>query len=81
MDWIEPATGDAPHQPAHAPRSADIIDLGAADPPTTTRVVLERDLSPFDRLGTDERRCLLVRVLCGLVAYDAPEEPARRLAG
>ena len=81
MDWIEPAAGDATYHPAHAVRSAAVIDLGAADPPTTTRVVLDRDLSPIDRLGTDERRRLLVRVLCELVAYDPPEESAHRLAG
>jgi hypothetical protein len=81
MDWIEPATEDSTYRPAHARRTADILDLGAADPPPTTRVVLDRDLSPFDRLGTDERRRLLVRVLCELVAYDPPEESAHRLAG
>ncbi len=48
----------------------------------TTRVVLEGDLNPFERLGPDERKRLLVRVLCGLVAYDAEEEAAAdRLAG
>jgi len=42
---------------------------------STTRVVVDRDLNPFDRLSPLERRRLMVRVLCGLVAYDAPDEP------
>ena len=41
----------------------------------TTRVVVDRDLNPFDRLAPDERRRLMVRVLGGLVAYDEPAEP------
>jgi hypothetical protein len=55
-----------------------VLDLG----PTVaaTRIVLERDLSPLDRLDETERRRLLVRVLCGLVAYDAPTS-SKRLAG
>jgi hypothetical protein len=43
---------------------------------STTRVVVDRDLNPFDRLSPIERRRLMVRVLCGLVAYDEPAEPA-----
>jgi hypothetical protein len=57
-----------------------VVDLGPTV--TATRIVLDRDLSPFDRLGADERKRLLVRVLCGLVAYDdetRSDEP--RLAG
>jgi len=42
--------------------------------------VLDGDLSPLDRLDQDERRRLLVRVLCGLVAYDDHPNDAR-LAG
>jgi hypothetical protein len=80
----EPVTGADPnhptYRPAHADAAADVIELGTPTP-QTTRVVLERDLSPFDRLAPDARRRLLVRVLCELVAYDAPEEPAARLAG
>jgi hypothetical protein len=34
--------------------------------------VLDRDLDPFERLAPIERRRLMVRVLCGLVAYDGP---------
>ena len=55
---------------------------------TTTRVVLDRGLNPFERLSPIERRRLMVRVLCGLVAYDEVDEPAdttevgpERLAG
>jgi hypothetical protein len=54
----------------------------------TTRVVLDRGLDPFARLTTDERRRLMVRVLCELVAYGAPDEqpatapdPLERIAG
>lgn len=48
----------------------------------TTRVVLESELNPFERLSPDERKRLLVRVLCGLVAYGATEpEISDRLAG
>lgn len=36
----------------------------------TTRVVLDDELNPFERLSADGRKRLLVRVLCGLVAYD-----------
>ena len=42
---------------------------------STTRVVVDRDLNPFERLSPIERRRLMVRVLCGLVAYDEPAEP------
>jgi len=60
-----------------APRAA----ATAATP--RTRVVLQRQLDPFERLSPAQRRRLLVRVLCELVAYD--EEPTvvtlDRLAG
>jgi len=56
----------------------EVVDLGPTV--TATRVVLDRDLSPFDRLDDDERRRLLIRVLCGLVAYD-DEPDTTRLAG
>ena len=53
--------------------------------PSSTRIVLERAPDPFQRMNDDERRRLLVRVLCGLVAYGEPEdvvEPVEhRLAG
>jgi len=56
----------------------DVVDLG----PTVeaTRIVLDRDLSPLDQLDVDARRRLLVRVLCGLVAYE-DEAAGTRLAG
>ena len=38
-------------------------------------MVVDRDLNPFERLSPIERRRLMVRVLCGLVAYDEPAEP------
>ncbi len=59
---------------AAAPRSA-VIDLDAGP---ATRIVLDGDLSPFERLTADQRRRLLVRVLCELVAYDevASGDPA-----
>lgn len=44
-------------------------------PRSTTRVVVDRDLDPFQRLSPIERRRLMVRVLCGLVAYDEAAEP------
>jgi hypothetical protein len=64
--------------PTGASRDPDVVDLGPSV--AATRIVLDRDLSLLDRLGDDERRRLLVRVLCGLVAYE--DEPAgARLAG
>jgi len=56
----------------------DVVDLGPTV--TATRIVLDRDLGPLDRLDPDARRRLLVRVLCGLVAYE-DEPAATRLAG
>ena len=38
----------------------------------TTRVVLDRHVNPFEQLTAPQRRRLLVRVLCELVAYDDP---------
>ncbi len=61
-----------------APRDPDVVDL--APSVAATRIVLDRDLSLLDRLNEDERRRLLVRVLCGLVAYQDEPAPAR-LAG
>ncbi len=84
MEALTPTGPDGSYRPAHAEPGGQLIDLGAAPKPATTRVVLERDLSPFDRLAPDARRRLLVRVLCELVAYDAPPEAAQateRLAG
>jgi len=59
-----------------------------ASEPRTTRVVLDRGLNPFEQLSPIERRRLMVRVLCGLVAYDDVDdaadltpEHAERLAG
>lgn len=47
-----------------------------------TRVVLDRPLDPFQQLSAAQRRRLLVRVLCELVAYDDPALNApERLAG
>jgi hypothetical protein len=42
----------------------------ASTGPRTTRVVLDQHLNPFEQLTAPERRRLLVRVLCELVAYD-----------
>jgi hypothetical protein len=61
-----------------ATRDLEVVDLGPSV--TATRIVLDRDLSLLDRLDDDERRRLLVRVLCGLVAYE-DEPAAARLAG
>ena len=54
----------------------------------TTRVVLDRGLDPFARLSPEERKRLMVRVLCELVAYGALDEvpasapdPLERIAG
>jgi hypothetical protein len=72
------------HQPAHAEGEGGVAAVSmAVAAPATTRVVLERDLSPLDRLDPGARRRLLVRVLCELVAYDAAEPAAtpERLAG
>jgi hypothetical protein len=66
----------APPPSIDPPRSVLELDPGAR----ATRIVLERDLSPLDRLSADQRRRLLVRVLCGLVAYD-DGPTADRLAG
>jgi hypothetical protein len=59
--------------------AAPVLDLH----PTVaaTRIVLERDLGPLDQLSPDARRRLLIRVLCGLVAYDDPEASTHSLAG
>ena len=46
----------------------------AAEPTSGTRIVLQRAPDPFQHLDDDERRRLLVRVLCGLVAYGEPED-------
>jgi len=73
----EPAPGGGTTRPT----TAQVIDLDGPVRPERTRVVLERDLSPFERLGDDERRRLLVRVLCELVAYEVPEPAEHRLAG
>jgi hypothetical protein len=67
--------------PVVGPRAAgdpDVVDLGPSV--AATRIVLDRDLSLLERLDGDERRRLLVRVLCGLVAYEDEPAPAR-LAG
>jgi hypothetical protein len=59
---------------------ADVIALAAPAGRATTRVVLDSGLNPFEQMAPDQRKRLIVRVLCGLVAYDS--EPAReRLAG
>jgi hypothetical protein len=79
-----PSAAVDPYQPAHADAASRAMRSASPTPARgATRVVLERDLSPFDRLEPGARRRLLVRVLCGLVAYDAPDEPAapERLAG
>jgi hypothetical protein len=47
-----------------------VIDL------TKTRVRVERDQNPLDAMTHDERRRLLVRVLCELVAYGEMEPVA-----
>ncbi len=66
--------------PLHDP-TAPVIDLESSPAVTRTRVTLERDLSPFDRLAADDRKRLLVRVLCELVAYEPPDAAPHRLAG
>jgi hypothetical protein len=77
--------GAAPPETARevtpARSGADVVDLGPTV--SATRVVLDRDLGPLDRLSADDKRRLLVRVLCGLVAYDEePAEPSSpRMAG
>jgi hypothetical protein len=62
---------------------ADVIVLAAPAPRSTTRVVLDRQLNPFEAMTADERKRLIVRVLCGLVIYDsdAGQRPRQRLAG
>ena len=69
--------------PEHA--AGDIVALAAAEPRIklagTTRVVLDNELNPFDRLTADGRKRLLVRVLCGLVAYDTDHDATGLLAG
>ena len=90
----DPTAGDAtagdptagvliPGGPATDDTVADaVVNLAAAAP--RTRVVLDRRLDPFERLTPDQRRRLLVRVLCELVAYDeepAPDALDHRLAG
>ena len=77
-------TSTDPSQPDTTPIEAVVTLAAAKAAAPRTRVVLERRLDPFERLTPDQRRRLLVRVLCELVAYD--EEPAavtldRRLAG
>ena len=48
------------------PDDPRVIDLTTGD---TARVRVERDGDPFARLTQTERKRLLVRVLCELVAY------------
>jgi hypothetical protein len=40
--------------------------------PPRTRVHLDRDLSVFEELSTEDRMRLFVRILCELVAYGEP---------
>jgi hypothetical protein len=61
-----------------AVEDSDVVDLGPTV--SATRIVLDGDLGPLDRLAPDARRRLLVRVLCGLVAYE-DGQARTRLAG
>jgi hypothetical protein len=79
---------DKPTTPTWSPRHAEpeVVTLTPQPDRTrlvgTTRVVLESEQNPFERLSPDARKRLLVRVLCSLVAYDASEpEVTDRLAG
>jgi hypothetical protein len=72
--YVAPPPVDAPGPVA----DGDVVDLGPTV--SATRIVLDRDLGPLDQLDPDERRRLLVRVLCGLVAYE-DEPTSARLAG
>jgi len=68
--------------PEHATGAAVVLEPAAPRRRTgTTRVVIEDGLNPFERLSPDGRKRLLVRVLCGLVAYDTADVDANRLAG
>lgn len=50
----------------------DVIDLRAEG---RARVRIRPDDNPFLGLGRDERKRLIVRVLCELVAYDELDGP------
>ena len=82
-DAADPAPADAPAS-HRVPSSHEVVPFERPRP-RTTRVVLDRGTDAFSRLGPDERRRLLVRVLCELVAYDADRDVdlrrTRRLAG
>jgi len=60
-----------------------VITKSRSAPRSTTRVVIDRQLNPFEAMTPDERKLLIVRVLCGLVAYDSDPAvaPSERLAG
>jgi hypothetical protein len=80
---MDAPTHDRGWIPEHA--SGDVVVLDASEPRRkrvgTTRVVLEDDLNPFERLSPTARKRLLVRVLCGLVVYDTADAVTDRLAG
>lgn len=74
MDPIDrPASGSTGPT---GPVPGQVIDLR----PDTETVRLDGPLNPFDRLSHEERVRLIVRVLCELVAYDAPEDEQAELS-
>ena len=83
---MDTETGRGAWIPEHACGEVAVMDPPLPRPKRvgTTRIVLDEELNPFERLDPGERKRLLVRVLCGLVAYDAEDAEdagTDRLAG
>lgn len=47
-----------------------MIDLRRGKSAGTTRVKIAKHENPYEHLAPDERVKVIIRVLCGLVAYD-----------
>ena len=58
------------------PQAQPTAVAGPAPASTRVRVSIARDTNPFTAMSDAQRRRLLVRVLCELVAYGEPIEPS-----
>ena len=63
-----------PAQPDATAPAPDVIDLRRGRPAGTTRVRIARHENPYEHLAPDERVKVIIRVLCGLVAYDEEDD-------
>jgi len=66
-----PSANGTPPSAADGPR---VIDLRRPAAQASTRVRIARQDNPYEHLAPDERVKVIIRVLCGLVAYE--DEPA-----